>query len=106
MEFSICFIYYLPHFDFRFSGKKSLLMAIFHKTTEILNFSFFITACIHSLQEGNVFRPICQSVFPILSHNIQGEGVPCDLSHDALGQQYISNCIKPHPSDGVWRANR
>ena len=43
---------------------------------------------------------VCQSVFPTLSHNIQGkgEGVPCDLSHNALD---VTCLLSRHQLTGV-----
>ena len=75
MEFSICFIHYPLDFDFRFSGKKSP-DGNFSQTTKILNFSFFITALAYVVCGKVMFSDLffCQSVFPTLSHNIQGKG--------------------------------
>ena len=47
--------------------------------------SFFFTTRIRSVREGNVFSRVYLSVS--LSNSLWG--VPCDLSHDALGQQCI-----------------
>ena len=46
---------------------------------------YIFTAHIRSFQEGNVFRHVCLSVCPALG------GVPCDLSHDALGSKQVTS---------------
>ena len=64
----------------------------------------FITARIRSVREGNVFSRVCLSVSLSVCLSNSIGGVPCDLSHDALGQQqYINSRIKPCPQSGSGR---
>ena len=65
---------YITHHTLISCFQKKKSDGNFLQTTKILNFSFFITAHLCSLWEGNVFRSVCLSVSLLNSISLYSVG--------------------------------